>query len=362
MLHVDVALSHGGFSLNASFCAGAGITVLFGRSGSGKTTLVNAIAGLARPARGRITVGEDVLFDSSAGVDVPVHARRIGYVFQDARLFPHLDVRRNLLYGHRLGPPGPRPIGLDQVVELMGLATLLDRRPGKLSGGERQRVAIGRALLSNPRMLLMDEPLASLDNLRKAEILRYIERLRDDLAIPIVYVSHALEEVTRLAATLVLVSDGRIVAAGPLAEVMNRAELRPHVGRFEAGSVIETRVVEQDMHYDLATLEFPGGRLYATNVDALLGETVRVRIRARDVALSTREPDAVSMLNVLPGEVESMDPAGEPLVDVRVLIGQVPVVARITRYSCDRLGIAPGRKVYVLIKSVSLDRHATGYA
>ncbi len=214
MLDLDVTIRRAGFVVEAAFAADAPIVALFGRSGSGKSTLVNAIAGVVRPERGRIAVGGRALFDSARGIDLPPESRRVGYVFQDALLFPHMNVAANLAYGERLTPAAERFVERDRVVALLDLGRLLDRRPASLSGGERQRAAIGRALLASPRILLMDEPLASLDAPRKAEILAYIELLRDELRLPIVYVSHALEEVTRLADSIVLLAEGRVVAQG----------------------------------------------------------------------------------------------------------------------------------------------------
>ncbi len=362
MLEVDVALARGAFRLEGRFAAAAPIVALFGRSGSGKTTLVEAIAGLAKPDRGRIVIGGRTLFDAAQGIDVPPEARRVGYVFQDALLFPHLTVRANLAYGERLTPPADRFIDRERVIALLGLASLLERRPRTLSGGEKQRVAIGRALLASPRILLMDEPLAALDAMRKSEILRYIELLRDELRLPIVYVSHAIEEVTRLADHLVLVSDGRTVAEGPVAELLGREDLKPHTGRFEAGAVVEARVTGHDLAYGLTTLAFDGGTLVVPNADALVGEPVRVRIRARDVAIALAPPTGLSIRNVLEGTVASIGAEFGALVEVTIDVGGTPVVARITRKAADDLALAPGLRAYALVKAVSIDRHAVGFA
>ncbi len=226
MLDLDVERSLGRFHLRARLQAGAGVTALFGRSGAGKSMLTHVIAGLLRPDRGRVSVSGETLYDSERGIDVPAHRRRVGYVFQDGRLLPHLTVRHNLLYGRLFRRGDGGFVDLHQVVDLLGLEYLLERRPAHLSGGEKQRVAIGRALLANPRLLLMDEPLAALDVHRKGEILQYVERLRDEVKIPIVYVSHAIEEVVRLADTVVVLSDGEVKAVGPVDEVMGRLDLR----------------------------------------------------------------------------------------------------------------------------------------
>ncbi|HLQ02950.1 MAG TPA: molybdenum ABC transporter ATP-binding protein, partial [Burkholderiales bacterium] len=307
-LTVDVEQRLGAFRLKSAFEAGEGVTALFGRSGAGKTSVVNAIAGILRPDRGRIAFDGEVLFDSERGIDVATPRRRIGYVFQEGRLFPHLNVRQNLRYARLFSPEARHSDRFERIVELLGLAQLLERRPGNLSGGEKQRVAIGRALLSNPRLLLMDEPLASLDAHRRNEILQYIELMRDEVKIPIIYVSHAVEEVVRLADTIVLLSAGEVAAVGTAEEVMGRTDLRPAAGTFEGGAVIDARVVEQDMQYDLTTLAFDGGTLTVTDVDALVGEPVRVRIRARDVSIALERPQRISIQNVLGGRIAAVGP------------------------------------------------------
>ena len=233
MLEVAVTKRLGSFEIEAEFsCASDGIVALFGRSGAGKTSLINMLAGLSRPDSGRIEIAGVPLFDSRRGLDLPPERRRMGYVFQEGRLFPHMSVHGNLNYGLRRAPPGERRIRLDQIVELLGLEALLERRPHDLSGGEKQRVALGRALLANPRLLLLDEPLAALDQARKDEVLPFIERLRDELTIPIVYVSHAMPEIVRLADVMVLMSEGRVKAVGPLDEVTSRLDLRPCIDQF----------------------------------------------------------------------------------------------------------------------------------
>lgn len=361
-LDVDVERRLGAFSLRAAFMADGATTALFGRSGSGKSTLLNLIAGLLTPARGRIAIGDSVLFDSEHGVDVPAHRRRIGYVFQEGRLLPHFTVRQNLLYGRFFTPRADRYADFGQVVVLLDLAQLLERRPHTLSGGEKQRVAIGRALLASPRMLLMDEPLASLDAGRRGEILYYIERLRDETRIPIVYVSHAIEEVVRLADTVVLVSDGGVAACGPMHEIMGRIELRRMIGRYEGGAVIDARVLAQDLDSGLARLGFAGGELLAPDVDALVGEAVRIRVRARDVSLALERPKDISILNCLKGRIVELDAQPGTSVDVRLDVAGTPLIARITRHSANALGLAPGKEAWALVKAISLDRHSTGFA
>ena len=360
-LEVSVAKRLGAFALEAAFASDGGVTALFGRSGSGKTSVLNAIAGLLRPERGRIALDGEPMFDAAASVNVAAHRRRIGYVFQEGRLLPHLTVRQNLLFGRRFAR-GSGAVALDKVTELLGLAALLERRPHDLSGGEKQRVAIGRALLADPRLLLMDEPLAALDAPRKAEILGYIELLRDEFRLPMVYVSHAIEEVTRLADRLVLVSEGRTIAEGEVAELLSRADLKPHTGRFEAGAVIDARVARLDERYGLTVLAFAGGELVVANLDALPGEPVRARIRSRDVALALEKPRASSFQNVLEARVESIGGEFGAIVDVHLRVGATPLVARITRESAQRLALAPGVKAFALVKAIAIDRRSVGYA
>jgi molybdate transport system ATP-binding protein len=361
MLEVDIEHRLGSFELDIHFRSGRGLTALFGRSGAGKTSVVNVIAGLVRPERGRVVVEGSVLIDTERRISAPAHRRRVGYVFQEDRLFPHLTVRQNLLFGRwfALGPA--LASRLDDVVDLLGIGALLDRRPGRLSGGERQRVAIGRALLASPRLLLMDEPLASLDARRKDEILPYIERLRDQAGVPIVYVSHAVAEVTRLANTIVLISDGRVRAVGPLQEVMGRAELYPIVGRFEAGAVLAVRVVAHDARWGLTELAGAFGTLTVPRLPAPVGAALRVRIRARDVILAASPPIGISALNVLRGRVEALVPIEDAALEVQLRLGDERLLARVTRRSGSTLGLAPGCEVFAVIKTVAIDRRSLGH-
>jgi molybdate transport system ATP-binding protein len=308
-------------------------------------------------------VDGEVLFSAEDGVDVPTERRRLGYVFQEGRLFPHYSVRGNLIYGRRRGARGAA-VSVDAVVALLGLEALLDRRPGDLSGGEKQRVAIGRALLAEPRLLLMDEPLASLDMARKAEIMPFIERLRDELRIPIIYVSHAMEEIVRLADTLVLMSAGRVAAVGPVEDLTSRLDLRPLTGRHEAGAVIRATVAGHDVTYGLSELAFPGGRLRVSHVALPLGSRVRARIRARDVALATTRPTGISFRNVFPARITEIAADRAPIVDIKLDIGTaaqpVALWARITARAVQELQLAPGREVFALVKTVALDRASYG--
>jgi molybdate transport system ATP-binding protein len=358
MIEVDIAKRLGSFALEAGFAADeVGIVALYGRSGAGKTSIVNALAGLMRPDRGRIVVAGEVLFDTARGIDVPPERRRVGCVFQEGLLFPHYSVRGNLLYGRR--GAGSR-VSLDQVVALLGLDRLLERKPDALSGGEKQRVALGRALLTEPRLLLMDEPLASLDAPRKAEVLPFIERMRDELNIPIVYVTHAMEEIVRLADTLVLLSEGRVAAMGTVEELTSRLDLRPLTGRYEAGAVIRAEVAEHDAEYALTRLVFPGGRLNVARIDLPIGARVRVRVRARDVVLALTPPTGLSIRNAFAGRVIEIAPEHGPNVDVLLDIGTeghpVRLWARITRRALVELALTPGARVHALVKTVALDR------
>jgi molybdate transport system ATP-binding protein len=357
MLEVDIEHRLGAFAFDVHFRSGRGLTALFGRSGAGKTSIINAIAGLIRPHRGRIVIDGCVLQDTEQSICIAPHRRRIGYVFQDGRLFPHLTVRHNLLFGQWFAPGRERRRArFNDVVDLLGIAPLLERRPARLSGGEKQRVAIGRALLSSPRVLLMDEPLASLDGRRKDEILPYLERLRDEADVPIVYVSHSVAEVTRLATTIVLVSDGRVRAVGPVQEVMGRAELYPLTGRFEAGAVLGVRVAAHDSRWALTELVGSFGKLVVPRLDTPVGTALRVRIRARDVTLATTAPSGISALNVLAGTIERLVPIEEAALEVQLRLGDERLLARVTRRSGEALGLTPGRDVFAVIKTVAIDR------
>jgi len=353
---VDVRHRLGDFDLAVRFESRGRLTALFGRSGAGKTSLVNIIAGLIRPDQGRVTVDGETLVDTENGIVLPKHRRRVGYVFQEGRLFPHLSVRQNLLYGQWFTPRPQRYESLSRVVDLLGIGPLLERQPGSLSGGEKQRVAIGRALLASPRLLLMDEPLASLDEGRKAEILPYIERLRDDARIPIVYVSHSVTEVSRLATTMVLLSDGKVAATGDTAEVMTRLDLFPLTGRYEAGALLETRIAAHDTVYDLTTLHSPAGDLRVPRIDLPVGTALRVHVRARDVLIALKRPEELSALNVLAGRIAEIGPERGPIVDVRLDLNGIALLARVTRLTVDRLGLAAATPIYAVIKSIALDR------
>ncbi|MGE5337442.1 MAG: molybdenum ABC transporter ATP-binding protein [Gemmatimonadota bacterium] len=366
-LRIDVRKRLGSFELAADLDLPlAGLTALFGASGAGKSTLINLVAGLLVPDAGRIAAGATVFVDRAQATELPVERRALGYVFQDARLFPHLSVRENLRYGARRAVARATAPGVtfDHVVHLLGLDALLARPPHTLSGGEKQRVALGRALLAQPRLLLMDEPLAALDVSRKSEVMPYIERLRDELGIPILYVSHSIDEVLRLATALVLLDGGRVLAAGPIDSALQSAAVRAHLGAAELGSLVFARVRGHDEAWSLSTLEGDGFELRVPRVALPVGATLRARIPARDVALALACPADVSILNRIEGRIAALAPQADgPYADVTVHIGAATeIVARVTRESVGRLALAPGMTVWCLVKSVALDAGALALA
>ena len=355
---LDVALRHrfGRFTLDAAFAAPVpGVTVLFGPSGSGKSTVLQAVAGLLRPEAGRVAVDGAVLLDTARGVDVDAARRGCGVVFQDARLFPHLSVRSNLLYGARRAAKDAAGPEFGEVVELLGITPLLDRRPRRLSGGERQRVALGRALLSRPRLLLMDEPLAALDAPRRADVLPFLQRLRAHAAVPILYVTHDLGEADRLADTMVLMEEGRVLAHGPLDALCARTDLPLLQGRRDAGVVLSCTVAGHDAVRGLTRLEFPGGALLTPLRGDTVGGLVRIRVRSRDVAVALLPPAAISSHNVLPVAVAAISPAGAHEAVLTLHAGPTVLLARVTRDAVDRLALAPGMQVHALVKAAAFD-------
>jgi molybdate transport system ATP-binding protein len=354
MLDLQIAKQQGEFLVEVSFKApDIGVTALFGQSGAGKTSVINMVAGLVRPERGHIIVNGRTLFDAAKGIHVPPEKRRMGYIFQDGRLFAHLSVKSNLTYGMRLTPVGRRHLALNDVVELLDLGHLLHRRPAKLSGGEKQRVAIGRALLTSPNLLLMDEPLASLDGRRKAEVLPFLARLCEELSTPILYVSHSLEEALNLADTMVLMDNGSVAAAGPIEELMSRSDLQRLTGVDDPGTVIATTV---DGHAeDLTRLRFQGGVIRVPQVSAAKGSRVRVRIAARSVAVALHEPQQTSVQNIFPATVKGISNGPGDWREVHLEIG-CPLTARITARAVQRLALSPGMQVFALVKSASVSR------
>ncbi len=330
-----------------------GVTVLFGPSGSGKSTIISAAAGLLRPDQCRIEVDGQVLADTDAGVWLPPERRRVGLVFQDARLFPHMSVATNLRFGMRRVAPGA--IRIDDVVTLLGIGALLNRRPRTLSGGERQRVAIGRALLAQPHLLLMDEPLASLDSARKSEILPYLTQLKTALRLPIIYVTHALDEVAQLADSLVLIEAGRVVASGPLPEIAARTDL-PLARRDDAGAMLLCRVIEHDAVRGLTRLDGGGATFWVPLMDVPLQSDCRIRIPAREVILASKPPDAISVHNVVAGTVRRIAAeTGRRSVLVEIALPAGAMLSRVTADAIVRLALSQGGPVLALIKSTSIE-------
>ena len=351
---LSVAVQHrfDGFALDVAFEVPAGVTALFGPSGSGKTTIVNAVAGVLQPDHGRITLAGRTLLDSGQAINLPPHRRRVGYVFQEARLFAHLTVRQNLLYGRWFAPKAG-PVSFDQVVQMLDIATLLQRRPQGLSGGERQRIAIGRALLAAPDILLMDEPLAALDEARKAEILPHIEHLRDQTALPILYVSHSVSEVARLAGTVVLLDAGRIMRAGPVAEVFSDPFAVTYAGLRAAGSVIQAEVAAHEAD-GLTRLTTSAGPIWLPRVAAPVGARLRVRIAAQDVIIAVQRPEGLSALNILPAVVAALRLGEGPGALVQLRVGHDLLLARITQRSVHALALTEGAAVFAVLKSVAI--------
>lgn len=353
MIEACFRLDYPGFTLDVALSLpSSGITALFGHSGSGKTTLLRAIAGLERVPGGRLIFDGEVWQDGSTFL--PTHRRPLGYVFQEANLFPHLSVQGNLDYGARR--VGRRPAGADfaGIVELLGIGHLLGRRPDTLSGGERQRVAIARALLKEPRLLLMDEPLAALDLARKREILPFLEQLHETLKIPVLYVSHAPDEVARLADHIVVLDAGRAVAAGPLAETLARVDLPIRLGE-DAGVVLDAAVAERDERWHLARLEIGADSLWVRDEGHPLGKRLRVRVLARDVSLARDEPAGTSILNHFRVIVQELAADTHPsLLLARVSLGEQSLVARLTRRSAAALGLAPGAQLWAQVKVVAV--------
>jgi len=353
-LEVSLQHRHGAFVLDASFATHGGVTALFGPSGAGKTSVVGAIAGLLRPRKGRIAVNGRLLLDTEMRLFVPAAARRIAVVFQDARLFPHMSVKDNLLFGWRRANTKADGATIAHVVELLGLGGLLTRSPQRLSGGEKSRVALGRALLASPDMLLLDEPLASLDAARRNEILPYLERLAREARLPMLYVSHSVEEVARLADEIVVMRDGRVTTQGPAFDLLT--DVDAIVGVPPLGAVFEAKVAEHRAD-GLSLLAFDGGVLTVRRLPQELGTQLRVRLRAEDIMLAREEPRAISANNVLPCIVHAVRASGDE-ADIQLLCGATRLVARITGASRERLGLEPGVAVFAIVKSVTVEREA----
>ncbi len=362
MIEVDVRLRRGAFELACAFRSETGALALFGRSGSGKSTVLGLIAGLLRPDAGHVRIDGETLVDVGRGVFVPPHRRRVGVVFQDALLFPHLSVRSNLAYGRRFAQAG-QPVDPDAVIEMLGIGHLLERRPAGLSGGERQRVAIGRALLSGPRLLLLDEPLAALDFERRQEIMPYVERLRDALRWPLVYVSHAVDEVARIAREVVVLEAGAVVASGAPGEVLAPVGARGASARFGAVSVVEATVAGHDPAYGLTALEHPAGPISVPGRVGEPGATHRLLVRATDVALAVQRPRDVSFRTVLVGTIRAIDVDDGPTARVEIALrGRGRLVALVTRKAIDELALDAGDEVFAMVKATALDERSLAYA
>lgn len=379
VIEFEAFIDRGSFRFDCRFASDSQALALFGRSGAGKSTVLAILAGLLKPDRGRVVVDGEVLLDIERGRFVPAHRRRIGMVFQDALLFPHLDVRGNLRYG--LGSTSAGPAGLvDDVVAMLGIDHLLERRPGSLSGGERQRVAIGRALLSQPRLLLLDEPLSALDIERRAEIMPYIERLRDEARCPLVYVSHAIDEVARIAREVLVLDAGRVIASGAPGEVL--APIRGYRGAGGGGeddadgadgsglpgestagfapvSVIEARVQAHDEHYGLTAFAHPAGALSVPGVIGTVGAPSRLLVRATDIALALQQPHEVSFRTVLAGTITDIGRDAGPIGRVEIALrGHGRLVALVTRQAIDELRLRPGSQVFAMVKASAMDERS----
>jgi molybdate transport system ATP-binding protein len=373
-LSLDIRISFGAFDLElAHRMPLEGITALFGPSGCGKSTLLRIIAGLERGARGRVSFGGETwqseawqngTWRGGPGAEfVPAHRRGVGYVFQDARLFPHLTVAGNLRYAEKRSRAGDARMDMNSVVQALDLAPLMERRPSSLSGGERQRAAIGRTLLTRPRLLLMDEPLAALDMNRKADILPYIERLPGTFGVPVIYVTHNIDEVARLAGQMIVLSSGRKVAGGPVQEVLERLDLQPAIDRFESGVVLTARVTDYDPRYGLTHLDHAGQTIVMPMGGMPVGSDVRLRIRARDVSLATKRPEAISVRNILSGTIgRIVEEPGTAFAETLIDIGGARLRARITREAVADLALEPGKPVFALVKSISFDGRMTSPA
>jgi molybdate transport system ATP-binding protein len=360
MLEVSLTHNFNEFQINLSFVAKTGsITGLFGRSGSGKTSIINMISGLVKPDIGYVKIDDNVLLDTAENIFVPAEKRCLGYIFQDSHLFPHLTVRSNLLYGLKNTTNKSPKITFERVIKVLEIGKLLERKPANLSGGEKQRVAIGRAILTQPTLLLMDEPLASVDAQSRNEILPFIEELRNNLGLTIVYVSHTIDEVIRLADQVVLISNGTKKAAGKVEDIMSRLDLYPLTGKFDAGAVLLTKVHSYDEKYGLTNLSFGGGVLRVTGTNLPIGLTVKAHIRARDVSLMLNRPKKTSVLNIFEGKIIEIGDKQGAQIDLKIDIGS-PLLARITRKSFDELGLSVGTNVFTMLKAVAINRHNFG--
>lgn len=355
-LTVNITHLTGDFALDVSFKTGPGVTAIFGPSGSGKSSIANAISGLVKPNTGRISLLDTVLFDAGSGQNIAPHKRGIGYVFQDGRLFPHLSVEGNIRFAMRFAKTAG---DMGEVVRMLGIESLLSRRPNSLSGGEKQRVALARALLSQPKLMLMDEPLAALDAPRKDEILPYLERLRDRAKMPIIYVSHSVAEVARLADDLIVLQDGKIAISGPTEDVLSDPAAMPFVGVREAGSVLRAKVLEHGPD-GLCRLQISGGELALPGVAADMGKTIRIRVLAQDVLLSLELPKGLSSRNILPVQVTAIKLGDGPGAAISLRSGADRLLARITAQAAEELGLRPGLDCFAILKATAVPRGDIG--
>ena len=360
MIEIEVGLKAGAFDLEIAFKSGEGVTALFGPSGSGKSLTLNLIAGLLRADRGRVVLESEVLTDVERRIFVPSHRRRIGFVFQDSNLFPHLSVKQNLMFGRWFAPDRAREIGFDRVIGTLGIEKLLTRRIAHLSGGERQRVAIGRALLSCPKLLLFDEPLAALDIQRKLEIMTLIEQIRDAFNLPAIYVSHAIDEVVRLAVTIVVIEAGRVKAIGRAGEVFGGARARAAEERFDRVSVLTMTVAGVLPDYGLTELKHPSGTVWLAGPALPIGATARVIIKATDITLSLEVPRGISTRSVLCGTIDSIESDGAIAMATIALEKEGLLFAALTSHARDDLGLKPGVRVFALVKTSALDARTVG--
>ena len=359
---IDVQARRGGFKLDASATFSvSGITVILGPSGAGKTTLLRVLAGLEKGAIGSIRIGPLYWLDSAHNVFLAPHRRAMGFVFQDGRLFPHLTVRGNLDYAERRVRQRPRHLDRDQILRVFHIDKLVEQPSTTLSGGEIQRVAIARALLTNPLLLLMDEPLSALDLPRRAEALSYIERIPRLFGIPIIYVTHAIEEAAQLAETLAIMNNGRIVATGPASDILARLDLAPYLGRFEAGVILNGTVIGEDRAFGITIVDIDGTALQVPSLGMAKGQTVRLRIRARDVSIAMAKPQGLSIRNILDVRIEEIaEEEGSAFAELRLKAARQMLRARITRRSVSELELAPGKEVFALIKTIAVDRQLIG--
>jgi|TARA_Y100000588_G_scaffold304879_1_gene327984 molybdate transport system ATP-binding protein len=356
-LSVNIQNSLGEFSLNADFYCDKGVTALFGKSGAGKTSIVQLIAGLIQPDNGKIIIDDEIVFDKEKRINLPAEDRRVGYVFQESRLFPHMIVRKNLNFGmRRRKRAGFNTLPFDDVVDILGISNLLERGTYSLSGGERQRIALGRALLSGPRLLLMDEPLAALDIERRWEIIPFIERIHRQFDIPVIYVSHSVDEILQLADNMVLLNEGQVIAAGSIESVMNRPDLASISGMGDPSSVIQAHIKKLDTANGLAILAFDSGEFCVPARNLEVNARVRVRIRARDVSIALKKPEGISVLNIFPGTVQHITNKDEIQVDLSVQVGNEVIWAQITHKSLHDLQIKPGSDVFVMVKAMAIDQ------